>query len=705
MVEIDKLVKDINKKFGTNAIRLGRNIREDMNFKIPLGSVGLNDALGGGLPSGRYITLAGQESSGKSLLAYKAIAAVQNLRKKLVGEGADAYEVVADDGDTPLTAALIQLECGSYSPDWGEVHGIDNDRLIFVQPEGMEQALDLACALQRAGVEFIVIDSIAAMLPTKEIETDQEDTVQMGLRAKALNVFHGKFQSINNSLERNGKLPTTLLAINQLREKIGAYGNPLYCLHGETNVVFVDGRTIPIEKVVKEHIQGEVWGFDESTGLFKPCKILNWFDNGKLDVQNDSFYTITTNGVGSKNGRFSITTTSDHKILTDSGWKYAKDISLADKLVTKMPEVVNGTLKDFLYGTLVGDCSLNYGHKPSNTANLNFQDSQNVEYLNWKVSKLSKAFNMHLDAARGAWRSNYTTELASIKKALGNRDVKVFIKNFSYLGLAVYFMDDGNTDLGRGRACIAMRRFTKDFETLEFVADFFKSIGMDCTPLKTGYILFTATGSDTLFKRISKYVPQCMQYKLPLKYRGLYEDFKLDFTLRTVPQYVDVLDAGISKSRKFRNKHLYDLEVDTAHNFLAGGTGSGLVVHNCPGGSSQKFTNAIEIRTRVGDIIREGTGVNARTVGRIIKWKIEKNKTGKAFSDGEYDLYVDDALLPRGSIDTGKELVILAMSKGLIERRGGWFYYNGEQLGQGQDNVVAKLRENQELFMEIVEKL
>lgn len=353
MVEIDKLVKDINKKFGTNAIRLGRNIREDMNFKIPLGSVGLNDALGGGLPSGRYITLAGQESSGKSLLAYKAIAAVQNLRKKLVGEGADAYEVVADDGDVPLTAALIQLECGSYSPDWGEIHGIDNDRLIFVQPEGMEQALDLACALQRAGVEFIVIDSIAAMLPTKEIETDQEDTVQMGLRAKALNVFHGKFQSINNSLERNGKLPTTLLAINQLREKIGAYGSPFYA----------------------------------------------------------------------------------------------------------------------------------------------------------------------------------------------------------------------------------------------------------------------------------------------------------------------------------------------------------------PGGSSQKFTNAIEIRTRVGDIIREGTGVNARTVGRVIKWKIEKNKTGKAFSDGEYDLYVDDALLPRGSIDTGKELVILAMSKGLIERRGGWFYYNGEQLGQGQDNVVAKLRENQELFMEIVEKL
>lgn len=175
----------------------------------------------------------------------------------MVGEGADAYEVVADDGDTPLTAALIQLECGSYSPDWGEVHGIDNDRLIFVQPEGMEQALDLACALQRAGVEFIVIDSIAAMLPTKEIETDQEDTVQMGLRAKALNVFHGKFQSINNSLERNGKLPTTLLAINQLREKIGAYGNPLYCLHGETNVVLWMVEQFLLKRSLKSIFKGK----------------------------------------------------------------------------------------------------------------------------------------------------------------------------------------------------------------------------------------------------------------------------------------------------------------------------------------------------------------------------------------------------------------------------------------------------------------
>ena len=73
--------------------------------------------------------------------------------------------------------------------------------------------------------------------------------------------------------------------------------------------------------------------------------------------------------------------------------------------------------------------------------------------------------------------------------------------------------------------------------------------------------------------------------------------------------------------------------------------------------------------------------------------------------DGEYDLYIDDGLLPRGSIDTAKELVILAMVKGIIERRGAWYYYNNEQLAQGQENAIELIRNNRELFIEIVGKL
>ncbi|MEE1071111.1 MAG: hypothetical protein U0L26_01770 [Cellulosilyticum sp.] len=704
MADIKKLIKDINKKFGANAIRLGSDIKQDMNFKIPLGSVGLNDALGGGLPSGRYITLAGQESSGKSFLAYKAIATVQAMKKKTVTDSSGfEYEIVAEDGDTPLQAALIQIESGSYTKEWGDYLGIDNDSLIFCQPEGMEQALDIAIALQQAGVEFIVIDSIAAMLPTKEIETDLVDTVQMGLRAKALNSYHGKFQSFNNTLERTGHIPTTVLAINQFRDKIGGYGDTTTCLHGETNVVFTDGRTFPIEKVVKEKIQGKVWSFNEDTQKFEECEILDWVDNGVLP-KGANFYTITTEGIGSKNGRYSVTATADHEILTSNGWKFACDVNENDYLVTNKCTILNGTLLDFIAGTLVADCSLS---KNFNTARLVFQDSNNEDYLNWKVSKLSKAFNFNpLKGKHGTiYTSNYTVELGCLKEKLINRDVKFFIDNFSDLGLAVYYMDDGHLDLDRGRACFSLKRF-KGTKTLEMVADFFNSIGIECSAyMESGKVQMTVKGSDELFKRIYKYVPEPMQYKLPLKYRGKYQDFELTFEKVFVPQFTKVISANVSSKRKFRNKHLYDLKVANNHNFIAGGTGNGIVVHNCPGGNSQKYTNSLEIRTRVGDYLKEGTGANAEIVGRVVKWKIQKNKTGAAFVDGEYDFYTKDGMLPKGTIDTAKELVVLAVVKGVVERRGAWFYFNGENVAQGQDNLIQKLREDKEMFLEIVGKL
>ena len=77
----------------------------------------------------------------------------------------------------------------------------------------------------------------------------------------------------------------------------------------------------------------------------------------------------------------------------------------------------------------------------------------------------------------------------------------------------------------------------------------------------------------------------------------------------------------------------------------------------------------------------------------------------KAFLDGEYDLYIDDGLLPRGTIDTAKELVVLAMVNGIIERRGAYYYYDGSQLAQGQENTIEVIRNDQELFLEIVGKL
>lgn len=220
MSELDTLVKSLNKRFGKNALRLGKDVAKQASFRIPTGSIALDVATGGGIPSGRLTTIAGVYSSSKSLLSYKIIANAQKMFKEVV----DDREVISNKG-TPFTCALIQLENNSFTTEWAEKQGVDTESLVFVAPNGMEEALDIATALQKAGVELIVIDSYTALSPTKVIESSFSDSVQMGLRAKALGDFHNRFQALNNGLEREGKIPTTVIAINQLREKISLYSS------------------------------------------------------------------------------------------------------------------------------------------------------------------------------------------------------------------------------------------------------------------------------------------------------------------------------------------------------------------------------------------------------------------------------------------------------------------------------------------------
>lgn len=303
MPDIKELIRTINKAHGKNAIRLGTNIKEQMSFKIPTGSVVLDFVIGGGIPSGRLVTVAGAYSTGKSLLAYKMIANVQKMHKKIVTVGGEDIEVVAEDGDIPLKAALIQTEQGSFTKEWAEQMGIDLDELLFAQPEGMEEALDIAIACQRAGVELIVIDSYASLIPTKVLMSDFDETTQMGIKAKMLGEYHNKIQNFNNRLEREGKLPSTIIAINQLREKIGVmYGNPEYITGGRstgyTNSVELRlrmGDTITVGsgeskrivgKTIKFRIEKNKAGIPYGTGEYDiytdDCELTRGsIDNGK----------------------------------------------------------------------------------------------------------------------------------------------------------------------------------------------------------------------------------------------------------------------------------------------------------------------------------------------------------------------------------------------------------------------------------------
>ena len=190
----------IEKDFGKGAImRMGEENIENVEV-IPTGSIGLNAALGvGGYPKGRIIEIFGPESSGKTTLAIHAIAECQ----KAGG-----------------VAAFIDAE-HAFDRFYAEHLGVDINNLYISQPDNGEQALEIADQLIRSSaIDIIVIDSVAALTPKKEIEGDMGDSA-VGLQARLMS------QALRKLTSTISKTNTTCIFINQLREKIGVmFGNP-----------------------------------------------------------------------------------------------------------------------------------------------------------------------------------------------------------------------------------------------------------------------------------------------------------------------------------------------------------------------------------------------------------------------------------------------------------------------------------------------
>ena len=194
-------ISQIEKDHGKGAImRLGsRDILVPVSV-IPSGCLSIDAALGvGGFPRGRVIEIYGPESGGKTTMTLHVIAEAQ----KLGGQ-----------------AAFIDAE-HALDPSYARKLGVDVDNLLVSQPDHGEQALEIAEALIRSGgVDIIVIDSVAALVPKAELEGDMGDP-SMGLQARLMSQALRKLTAIVS------KSRTSLIFINQIREKIGVmFGNP-----------------------------------------------------------------------------------------------------------------------------------------------------------------------------------------------------------------------------------------------------------------------------------------------------------------------------------------------------------------------------------------------------------------------------------------------------------------------------------------------
>ncbi len=198
---LEMAVGQIEKQFGKGSImRLGQRGAVQLVDAIPTGAISIDYALGiGGMPRGRVVEIFGPESSGKTTLALQVIAQSQKL-------GGMAAFVDAEHALDAVYAKKL---------------GVDLDNLLVSQPDNGEQALEIVEVLIRSGgVDVVVVDSVAALVPRAEIEGEMGDA-QMGLQARLMSQALRKLTGVVS------KSKTCLIFINQLREKIGVmFGNP-----------------------------------------------------------------------------------------------------------------------------------------------------------------------------------------------------------------------------------------------------------------------------------------------------------------------------------------------------------------------------------------------------------------------------------------------------------------------------------------------
>lgn len=275
-------VDQIKSKFGDGSImRFGDSKKTDVDV-VSSGSLSLDIALGiNGVPRGRIIEVFGPESSGKTTLAQHIVAEVQK---------------------TGGIAAFIDAE-HALDPDYAEKIGVNIKEMLISQPDSGEQALEILETLVRSNaVDVVVVDSVAALVPQKEIEGDMGDQ-HMGLQARLMSQALRKLTGIVS------KSKTVVIFINQIRLKIGVFfGNPETTTGGNA-LKFYSSIRIEIrraaqikqgEKIIGNRVKVKIVK-NKVAAPFKSCEFDIMYNEG-ISVSGDVLDTAVAYNVVTKSG-------------------------------------------------------------------------------------------------------------------------------------------------------------------------------------------------------------------------------------------------------------------------------------------------------------------------------------------------------------------------------------------------------------------
>jgi recombination protein RecA len=678
---LELAMAQIEKSYGKGSVmRLGDEMRQPISV-IPTGSIALDVALGiGGLPRGRVVEIYGPESSGKTTVALHAVANAQ-----------------AAGG----VAAFIDAE-HALDPDYAKKLGVDTDSLLVSQPDTGEQALEIADMLIRSGaLDVLVIDSVAALVPRAELEGEMGDS-HVGLQARLMSQA---LRKMTGALNNSG---TTAIFINQLREKIGVMFG---CMNYSTRVTLADGSTEKIGKIVNNKMDVEVLSYDPETDRVVPRKVVNWFNNGPAE----QFLQFTVEK-SSGNGKSQFAATPNHLIRTPSGWKEAGDLFAGDRVLATEPHLLSEQQFQVVLGSLMGDGNLSSNRRDRNGVRFRLgHGAKQSEYLRWKTALMGNIRHAVRDNAKGASFVDFTPlpELAELQRAVYLGDGKKFfseeyLKALTPLALAIWYMDDGSFTLrskglqertagGSGRIEICVEAMTEGTRVRlrDYLCD---TYGLDVRLRHAGsagkaVLVFSTAATAKFQELVAPYMAPSMEYKLLPRFRG--QGTVTPEFIEPTQQLVSarVLDVHVKPQTRSMNR--FDIEVEGNHNYFV----DGVMVHNSPetttGGKALKFYASVRMDVRRIETLKDGTNA----VGNRTRVKVVKNKVSPPFKQAEFDILYGKGISREGS------LIDMGVDQGFIRKSGSWFTYEGEQLGQGRENVRSFLMENADVANEIEKKI
>ena len=692
------LFKAAAKKSGAGSLGFAKEFKFKVVPRISTGVLGLDYALGGGMPVGRISMYFGHKSSSKSTTLLRTIGNAQKMcsncwtRFKSVPakKEKDPPVVTCGCGEPRETVvAYLDVE-GAWDHKWSSIF-LDPSKLVFSQPETAEQTIDTADALLRSGaVDIIVIDSVAFMTPMSEIDNSSEKA-SVGVQARLIGDAMRKFVSgINKMAQEEGRRPTIWLT-NQIRMKVGIMFG---CFHGDTLVSFVDGRQVRIRDVVKNKLTGKILSYNRETRRIEEANIVNWYNNGKLDVASGEYWLhVLTTGAGGPGGRMGFTCTPNHILFREDGTEVAAgEIAEGETLMSYREDRVmrDPVHSDIILGSLIGDGAIRMDS--DSTAAFSLANQEQPEYLAWKCSMLpmlgmrraGNDFRPRMDSERLAEMTILRDRFYPSGK--GYRQIPSDLK-LSPLMAAVWYMDDGWSRSDRPGTFISIKRFKNSSGQIsiarKMISDF---LGCDVANVtyhqSNGALYIDSEVSRRFIEMIGVYIIPSMRHKIPA-WAGNIDYCPVNTSIADpvlIPHPVTILEVKTASAKKHRDLFKYDLQIDGNSTYLVGGGSRGIVVHNSPevqpGGLAQGFATSCEVRCGSGKYeMDEETG---KPISVLLKFKVEKNKTSSAKIEGEYRMIlsktevknVGDVLDEDWAIAMGEKVCLLEGGRNRITYRG-----------------------------------